>query len=1112
MSVVMCVLLCLWWVAVEAEPREDVLLESFDESIINDHLGPIITSSAVAGLLVVSTILTLIMRKRIRTSLLLIVLVWCAQTLVGLLVWQLTYTSMRDALSEQVEIMLLARTSEVALTVKKTMDAGARMNEAVVEQHNNHLISLNASYPLSINLTHALWRAWNDNEAISYVYYGNKYGYGFGISPVNKRLMIVAPPSEWNLPPEQSMFGADFKCIGTDVIDECDEGQCNTNDTHKDLCGKTCAVMTRASCAGDDPTVAGRAALTYIVDPLDWQVFNDSKPKRGVTYSPMQRPWYTEGMQDHNVWTAPYTFGGGTNLGVSVVHGVRDPSNRTEFLGVFAVDYAISTLNKVIADLPPTKNSMVLLLNVQGNILAGSVDKTLFTNFTGYDDLGRAQFQLAVAWESPSDAVRLPVEALLNRFGNLQNVLDRAEVMLLHEGRRIIAVRRAVMEGGLETLVVIVVPYEDVLQKGEDASTEALFLTVVISVLSSLLIGGLVMVLMRPLHTLIGAVHDVAHMRLEGMELDLCGSYLREVAVMSEAMRVLMQNMREYKSFLPEAIFNDNLERSSSYVDREPPGATEGRAAVVFTDIVGSTRLWEGSYDGMHKALQQHNEVIRDAIREVNGYEVKTIGDSFMVAFDTAEEGLRFGLRVQEGMAGQEWPESILDVSPDGVVVRIGVNFGTVAVEHNELVGRSDYHGPTVNRAARLEGCCRPGEVALLQDVFAEMSTPPSEIHLTKIDRMELRGVVQPMAVVMVVPVQLKKHEPPNPLSKGDSFESAFSVQTADPSKRKMRRKASLANLINISDTLKKAVATLGHIMMCISNTSHEAEVTRDANVGFTKIVVALEITGGKSLTVAGSAGIVGWNATKQCASHVESAFRFVGLLTKSSHDKVHCGLSSGKILTGYVGTRGQRYITAVGPAMRQCIHLSCQAEVLDVPSLYTTHDAMRNQLCAGGFLRPVAEERVCEEAIVLFEMNVEKLQRWCHSKGTSLLEHDAEEGSAANLKTSWTDTYAAAFFRRDEEAVRAVVECDPSPVLMKAFHNMLSLRDMGSHSPPGTRTTMTPTTSPVPVPVPAPVPVPVPVPVPSNTPPPAAGATPPAPAPTPTPVTPPAPVSNPPE
>ena len=73
-----------------------------------------------------------------------------------------------------------------------------------------------------------------------------------------------------------------------------------------------------------------------------------------------------------------------------------------------------------------------------------------------------------------------------------------------------------------------------------------------------------------------------------------------------------------------------------------------GTVTFLFTDIEGSTRLWEEHPDAMRDALARHDELVREAIEAHGGYVVKTTGDGFHAAF--ADRGCR-GRRRDRGAA-----------------------------------------------------------------------------------------------------------------------------------------------------------------------------------------------------------------------------------------------------------------------------------------------------------------------------------------------------------------------------------------------------------------------------------------------------------------------------
>jgi class 3 adenylate cyclase len=97
-------------------------------------------------------------------------------------------------------------------------------------------------------------------------------------------------------------------------------------------------------------------------------------------------------------------------------------------------------------------------------------------------------------------------------------------------------------------------------------------------------------------------------------------------------------------------------------------------AAVMFTDIVGYTKLTQLSEQRTLEALGEHNKIVRDAIAKHGGREVKTIGDSFLAEFDSALEALRCAVDIQQSMRSH-WP---LAVDGQKMTIRIGIHLGDV--------------------------------------------------------------------------------------------------------------------------------------------------------------------------------------------------------------------------------------------------------------------------------------------------------------------------------------------------------------------------------------------------------------------------------------------------
>src|SRR5882724_12899758 len=80
------------------------------------------------------------------------------------------------------------------------------------------------------------------------------------------------------------------------------------------------------------------------------------------------------------------------------------------------------------------------------------------------------------------------------------------------------------------------------------------------------------------------------------------------------------------------------------------PDFLSGTVTFLFTDIEGSTRLWEEQPDTMRLALARHDALLRTAIEANGGVVFKTIGDAFCAAFSTAPQALEAALSAQQSL------------------------------------------------------------------------------------------------------------------------------------------------------------------------------------------------------------------------------------------------------------------------------------------------------------------------------------------------------------------------------------------------------------------------------------------------------------------------------
>ena len=179
----------------------------------------------------------------------------------------------------------------------------------------------------------------------------------------------------------------------------------------------------------------------------------------------------------------------------------------------------------------------------------------------------------------------------------------------------------------------------------------------------------------------------------------------------------------------------------------EPPSGT---VTFLFADIEGSTRLWEQDPDGMPAALTQHDEILRAAVESCGGHVVKTTGDGLFAVFARADSAVAAGLAAQRSLASATWGV------PGRLRVRMGVHTG-----YSEFLA-GDYHGPAVNRAARLCAAGHGDQVLVSGATQALIGEGlPQGAELVDLGEHRLRDVARPMHVFQLVHPALPAEFPP---------------------------------------------------------------------------------------------------------------------------------------------------------------------------------------------------------------------------------------------------------------------------------------------------------------------------------------------------------------
>ena len=145
----------------------------------------------------------------------------------------------------------------------------------------------------------------------------------------------------------------------------------------------------------------------------------------------------------------------------------------------------------------------------------------------------------------------------------------------------------------------------------------------------------------------------------------------------------------------------DAVAPSAYRAPRRPSGALSGTVTFLFTDIEGSTRLWETAPAAMEGALARHDVILRGAVDEHGGVVFATGGDGLAAAFGRAGDAVVAAVDAQRRLQAEPWPEA----TP--LRVRMGLHTG----EAQERDG--DFFGPPVNRAARITAAAHGGQIVV---------------------------------------------------------------------------------------------------------------------------------------------------------------------------------------------------------------------------------------------------------------------------------------------------------------------------------------------------------------------------------------------------------------
>lgn len=158
--------------------------------------------------------------------------------------------------------------------------------------------------------------------------------------------------------------------------------------------------------------------------------------------------------------------------------------------------------------------------------------------------------------------------------------------------------------------------------------------------------------------------------------------------------------------------------------------APDGTVTIIFSDMEGSTALTQRLGDQRAQELvRAHTALVRQQVQAHEGFEVKSLGDGFMLAFSSARRALQCAIAIQREFASYNEAHS-----EEPIRLRMGLHTGEAIKEGG------DFYGKSVILAARIADCAQ-GEEILVSSLLKELAETAGDIQFDEGHEVELEGL-----------------------------------------------------------------------------------------------------------------------------------------------------------------------------------------------------------------------------------------------------------------------------------------------------------------------------------------------------------------------------------
>ena len=181
-----------------------------------------------------------------------------------------------------------------------------------------------------------------------------------------------------------------------------------------------------------------------------------------------------------------------------------------------------------------------------------------------------------------------------------------------------------------------------------------------------------------------------------------------------------------------------------------PTTPAQSPVTFLFTDVEGSTRLWETHPDAMPDALAEHFRILNQAVAAGDGTLVSDTGDGVFAVFPAAKAAVGAAVATQHALAAASWGA----VGP--LLVRMGLHTG-----HADR-GHEDFHGTEVNRCARLMAAAHGGQVIVSEATYVLVrDDAPTDVSFLDMGEHRLKDLARPERIHQILHPGLRVEFPP---------------------------------------------------------------------------------------------------------------------------------------------------------------------------------------------------------------------------------------------------------------------------------------------------------------------------------------------------------------